>query len=142
MAKKRKSHQEPAPQGKYHIGIQNPIELRRDILEPTREMVQFLQSYEQFKIVMEQKKELLVQLRQQVKGIKSQVYQLRALLPRTKTEAESTYAKIKKEMQEEQRIVKPKVVARPAAKPQPAVQDLQSLERELSEIESKLETLG
>lgn len=132
MAKKRKPEAGPKP---YFIGINNPVELRKHILEPTREVIQFLQNYEQFQKTKEEKTHALLQLKDNLKAIKTEVNKLKRLLPKSKLKIEKPSKKPKEELKEEQ-----KLPAKPEPPPIPA--ELAALEKELGEIEEKLGTLS
>jgi chromosome segregation ATPase len=141
MVKKKKAKrtvsQKAQKSDSYHIGLMQPDELRRLILEPTREVIQFLQSYEQFTSVIAEKRALIFSLKGHLNEIRADINELQSLLPKTKTQAEATSFKIRKELQEEQKIIKPKMPVRKKPIPEEA-----TLEKELSEIEKKLEMLG
>ena len=129
----------------YFIGLGDPVELRKNILEPTREVIQFLQSYEEFKKVKEEKTFTIGLLKDDLKEIKLYINKLRRLLPRSKIKAEKTYTRIKNEIKEEQEpepIPEPKPKPVPEPKPlPPAHPELDSLEKELADIERKLGSL-
>lgn len=132
----------------YFIGLGDPVELRKNILEPTREVIQFLQSYEEFKKIKEEKTHTILILKDDLKELKLYINKLRRLLPRSKVKAEKTYTRIQKEIKEE--CSEPKfyqpasksVVSKSAPKPIPQTHpELDSLEKELGDIEKKLGTL-
>tara|TARA_Y100000310_G_C20626072_1_gene785957 strand:- start:200 stop:685 length:486 start_codon:yes stop_codon:yes gene_type:complete len=128
------------------VGLGDPVELRRNILEPTREVIQFLQSYEEFKKVKEEKTYTIGLLKDDLKEIKATINKLRRLLPRSKIKAERTFGRIKKDFKSEQSEPKPEPSPTPEPKPEPkpvpvAHPELDSLERELGEIEKKLGSL-
>ena len=83
---------------------------------------------------MKEKKQAMATLKEDVHQIRLDFNRLRRMFPLDKVRAESTYLEIRKDLQAESKIVSPKVVVRP--KP-----ELNSLENELSDIESKLESL-
>ena len=133
----------------YFIGLGDPVELRRNVLEPTREVIQFLQSYEEFKKVKEEKTFTIGLLKEDLKEIKTTINKLRRLLPRSKLKAERTYGRIKKEIESEHPELKPKPEPKPEPVPEPepeplppAHPELDSLEKELGEIEKKLGSLS
>lgn len=134
MAKKKtkRSKKPKAKSEPYFIGISDPVELRRHILEPTREVIQFLQSYEQFQRTKEEKTFLISQLKDDLKAIKAEVNKLRKFIPKSKLKTEKT-PKAKEEVKKERK---------PSAKTKSIPPELASLEKELGEIEMKLGTLS
>lgn len=138
MAEKRTKRRKPkkakAESEPYFIGINNPVELRKHILEPTREVIQFLQNYEDFQKTKEEKAAAILQLKDDLKAIKTEVNKLKRLLPKSKLKTEKPVKKIKAEVKKEK-----KVYPKPAHSNIPP--ELVSLERELGEIEKKLGTL-
>ena len=141
----RASSKSSSKKDPYFIGLGDPVELRKNILEPTREVIQFLQSYEEFKKVKEEKTYTIGLLKDDLKEIKMYVNKLRRLLPRSKIKAERTYTRIKKEIKEEQEpepVPEPIPEPKPEPKPlPPAHPELDSLEKELADIEKKLGSL-
>ena len=149
-AKKRSAKSKSAEP--IFIGLGDPVELRRNILEPTREVIQFLQSYEEFKKVKDEKTHTVNLLKEDLKEIKLTINRLRRLLPRSKIKAEKTSGRIKKEMGVEIPEPKPKPEPKPEPKSEPKTEsepeplppahpELDALERELGEIEKKLGSL-
>ncbi len=139
------------PKEPYFIGLGDPVELRRNVLEPTREVIQFLQSYEEFKKVKEEKTFTIGLLKEDLREIKLTINKLRRLLPRSKLKAERTYGRIKKEIEAEHPELKPKPEPKPEPVPEqepepepapPVHPELDSLEKELGEIEKKLSSLS
>lgn len=137
---KKRAKRPKKPQAKpepYFIGIGDPVELRKQILEPTREVIQFLQSYEQFQKTKEEKAHVILQLQDDLKAIKTGVNKLKRLLPKSKLKTIKTKKpSTRKEIKEEKKFspAKPKPVSVPP--------ELVSLEKELGEIEKKLGTLS
>jgi len=66
----------------FFVGIKDPIEVRRNLLESTRDIVQTLQRFERFKQVREEKQQEVVRLREQVREISKLVNKLKSLLPK------------------------------------------------------------
>jgi len=114
----------------YFIGLNDPIEIRKNLLEPTREVIQFLQSYEQFKKIKEEKTQTILQLKEDFRLIKASINALRRQLPRGKIKLEKPSENIKEEVQKERK--------KPVKK---TLTELDALDQELGNIEQTLGNL-
>lgn len=115
----------------FFIGLNDPTELRKHLLEPTREVIQFLQSYEEFQRIKEEKNQAILTLKEDLKMISSEINKLRRFLPKGKLKIAKPSVNLKEE-------TKPVLVKK--VKPK-APNDLDRLEKELGEIEDKLGTI-
>ena len=70
--KKRKRSEEV-----FYVGVRDPTEVRRNLLESAREAVRFLQRYEKLKEIREQKFQAMLQLDAEVKDLRSLVGKLK-----------------------------------------------------------------
>ncbi len=107
----------------YYVNVREPSEARKNLLETSREIVLALQKYENFKLSRVKKHNLVDLLRRNFREINELISRLKKEMPQVKIR--------KKVSVPEQRAV-PKAVKR---------NDLTDLERELSEIESRLKSL-
>jgi pyruvate-formate lyase-activating enzyme len=107
----------------YFIKVHNPRQARRVILENTRDVLKVLQGYEDFKKVREQRTQLISTFKNNAAEIRSLVFDLRRMLPKTAV----------KEMR---KTVMPQAIAQ-----QKPIKELKKLEQELADIESKLSEL-
>ncbi len=144
MAKKTKKRVKKAKKKTetqtYFVGISNPSELRKNLLEPTREVIQFLQSYEDFLKTKEEKTKFIFQLKDDLKAIKTEINKLKRFLPKSKLKAE-IHKKIEEEIKREKRkTFKRTISPKPSLPKKPT--ELETLEKELSAIEEKLGTLS
>ena len=121
----------------FYVGVKDPAEIRRTVLESTKDIVQHLQRSERFKAVRKEKLEQIDKLKSLIKEITKNVNKLKSILPKTKLRAaprkKAAVKPVSKKPKEE---VKPK----PEKKPRP-VTELEKLEAELSEIEGRLTKL-
>ncbi len=146
----------------FYVGVTDPIEIRRSILESSKEMVQYLQRYEKFKKVRQEKAEGIAKLRETVRELHSLVRKLKASMPKTELRAklhkheeelkalenlkEKQIRKAEKEeaskLVKKAKKAKKEKEAAPAEQPRPALSELEKLEAELGEIEGRLTKLA
>ena len=142
--------------GVFYVGVKDPIEIRRSILESSKEMLQYLQRAEKFKEVRKEKTEQIVKLKETMNDVHVLVRKLKAHLPKTglrsktpkeiKFEVHKIEAKEKAKEHKEEEKQKPKkhhhhkkkVEAEAAPK---EASELEKLEAELGEIENRLTKL-
>ncbi len=156
---RKKTVRSTAPRDKqpeYMVRINDPKNVRKDVLESLREVIIFMQGYETFLRIQEEKIGLFTTLKSQIKELNSLVDgKLRQYLPRGKLKPilpSKLVPDRKKEESAELDIPKTKVVktARPSPvertpaleEPEPEpVSELDQLERQLKDIESQLNVL-
>lgn len=80
MAKKKIQEKEEV----FFVGVQDPLEVRRNLLEASKEMVQFLQQHEKLKTLRNEKQEAIKRLKEDVRQLKLHINKLRHALPKTK----------------------------------------------------------
>ena len=135
MAKKEKKPEV------FFVGIRDPIEIRRSILESSREMLQLLQRFEKFKVVREEKHAMVEDLKSDIKNLQKLIGSLKGGLPKTELRVklkrehkEVVKAKTKKATKKVQKAEMPKMSKK-------QMSELEKLESELGAIESKLSGL-
>ncbi len=138
MAKKKQEEKEEV----YYVGIKDPIEIRRSLLESSKEIVQYLQRAERFKATRTEKAEQIARLKAIMHEITSLVRKVKTALPKTKIRARmhKHEEKVLKEelIEKEMEISKEKgKIITPEEKPK-AMSEIEKLESELGEIESRL----
>jgi len=139
----------------FYVGINDPIEIRRSILESSKDIVQYLQRAERFKAIRAEKTEQLDKLKVLSKEIQSLMRKLRSGLPKTKLRI-SLYEreqkikreaaeKRKKDVKKKSKKEKPEAEAPPKIEKKPMPEEkkegateLEKLESELGKIESRL----
>lgn len=86
MAKKKKKKEKKKKEKKevFYVGVQDPVEVRRTVLETSKDMVEFLQKHEKLKAVRDEKTEAIRHLREDVRQLKTLINKLRRALPKTK----------------------------------------------------------
>ncbi len=134
----------------FYVGLKDPIEIRRSILESSKEIVQYLQRFERFKKIRSEKAEEIAKLRVVMKDITKMVRKLKTSLPKTKLRAPIHNHEFKVKKQElveeikELKIQNVKGIKEKVSVPKKKqeVSELEKLEAELSEIESRLSNLA
>jgi polyhydroxyalkanoate synthesis regulator phasin len=169
-SKKRASKKRSAPSKKsvshdkhptYMVQVPEPKMLRRDVLEALREIIVFMQGYEKFRKIQEEKVATFTTLKTHVKELSRLIdHNLRAHFPKGKLAAMSREDSMKLEAREHPELIpKPEVapprvapVAQPAdtsSMPLPVSQqaplpvtsqrsELDELEAQLADIEGQL----
>lgn len=136
----------------FYVGIKDPIEIRRSILESSKEVIQYLQRAEKFKQVRNEKAEEIAKLRGIMAETTKLVNKLKKQLPKAgirtplhrHEEAVMKEALVKELKEAKQEFAKstestaPKVVEKKVVAKPKKVSELEKLESELNAIESKL----
>ena len=125
----------------FYVGIKDPSDLRRALLESTKLLIRSLQKYEHFKSVREKKLETLNELKAAIRDINTLVAKLKTSLPKTKK------GMIGEELKDLKKVAKPvkshkkaKLKSVPEEKEKEKT-ELEMLEEELRNIERKLSQL-
>jgi len=142
----------------FFVGVQDPIELRRSILESSKDLLQYMQRFEKFKEVRMEKQEQFIKLGEVTAEIAKLVRKLKTELPKThirarmhKHEEEVKKAAAKKKAKKKAKATKKakktakkapprpkKKEAAPKPAPEKPLTDLEKLEAELGAIETRL----
>jgi len=107
----------------FYVRIKDPVELRRMLLECSKQILQSLQDYETLQRIREEKIKQIIQLRHIVKEIYNLNAQLNKVLPKAQLRASK----------KEKKVV-PSVKTRK--------EELDSFQKDLDAIEEKLKGLG
>ena len=143
MAKRKKKAAEKKEEDVFFVGIQDPIELRRSVLESSKDLLHYLSRFERFKNIRNEKAEHIARLKDVTSEIRTMVNKLRIALPKTNLRVklqEAHKIAVKKPAKEKQVKLtekKPAPAKEAPAKPK-HMTDLEKLEAELGEIESRL----
>lgn len=119
----------------FFAELRNPNEIRRNVLEARREIIESLQRYENIKFLRDQKLEKIKELRKVTKDINKTIVNLRNILPKAKIREETIQVKKKKETQKKRKVKKKE---EPKEK---HTSELDRMEAELNAIEEKLNLL-
>src|SRR3989344_1006476 len=112
----------------FFVGLQSPEDLRRDLLESTKDVITVLRTYENFKKNRVDKAQHVLRLKETIKELDVLFAKLKRVLPKTRLreKAKSVSTKSKDEMELEKKNSK-----KPAS-------EIEMLEIELADIEHKL----
>ncbi|MBS3166024.1 hypothetical protein J4444_02785 [Candidatus Woesearchaeota archaeon] len=132
----------------YMVQLNDPASMRRDILESLREVILFMQGYEKFRKLQEEKIAIFNQLKNDVKELNQMIdSRLRKYFPKGKLKA-ITEKEGKEEREVEYvEVKKPKVEVVAVAQPRervalaPAASELDELESQLKDIENQLQNI-
>ncbi|MEE9525277.1 MAG: hypothetical protein V3V78_01575 [Candidatus Woesearchaeota archaeon] len=126
----------------FYVGMKDPIEIRRSLLESSKEALQYLQRFERFKEVRKEKEAEIIKLKEAMKDILALVRKLKTELPKSGLRAKPHKAAPKPKKTAAKKEA-PKEVAPPIEVEKPReMSELEKLEAELSEIEGRLTKLS
>ncbi|MDO8510980.1 MAG: hypothetical protein Q7S55_02340 [Nanoarchaeota archaeon] len=128
------------------VQVSDPKNVRKDLLEALREIIIFMQGYEAFRKIQEEKIAVFTQLRDDVKGLNNLVdNKLRRLLPKGKLAGMVKRPAARAEVEEKEEMepmpapkAQPKMMMPKPEPQQEGSSDLDELESQLREIESRL----
>jgi len=123
------------------VQVSDPKNVRKDLLEALREIIIFMQGYEAFRKIQEEKIAVFSQLKDDVKSLNNLVdYRLRRLLPKGKLAGMAKKPMLRMEAAEKEEMPLPKAQPKMMPKPQPQEEsgELDELESQLREIEGRL----
>ncbi|MDP3734534.1 MAG: hypothetical protein Q8R37_04860 [Nanoarchaeota archaeon] len=121
----------------YMIQISDPKMVRKDILESLREVIIFMQGYEKFRRIQEEKVTMFNQLKKDIKELNMLTGKLRKYLPQGKIQPAKEKPK-RMMAKEEQEEMEEETPAETMPQETPEQNDLTELESQLSDIESEL----
>jgi 4-hydroxy-3-methylbut-2-enyl diphosphate reductase IspH len=131
-----------------YVGLSDPIEIRRTILEATKDSVEMLQKFEKFRAVREEKVATINQLQEQLREVAKLVAKLKTEMPKVDIriklhgEQEMIEREIKaaKEVDKLKKQKERKLVRKPVKNisKRRELGELEKLEAELTNIEQKL----
>lgn len=121
----------------FFVRVNDPVEVRRNILETLKEIVEVLQRFEKFKQMRHEKIEKINHLRVLLRQSNKMLGELRGKLPQT-----NLRATVSREMPvHKSHRKKKKIKAAEKAPQKKEMTDVEKLESELNAIESKLKSL-
>ena len=141
-AKKKIVEKEP----EYMVQVHEPTNLRKNVLESLREIIIFMQSYEKFRQIQEEKVATFNDLKESIKQLTTLLdHKLKRHFPKGKLSVSALRREVPKmaipeEMDEETEEVE---TSRPVAAPSPhPITELDELESQLRDIEGQLRKIN
>lgn len=150
MAKKKKEIEEA-----FYVQVNHPLDIKRSLLESSREVLRAMQRFEKYKKIEAEKEKKMSELKRIGKTITASLNKINKELPKYKVRAQAKKKytctvcgmefKSSKELASHKKIAhKPVKMAKTKVVKEkvPELNELEKLEAELSDIESKLRTLS
>ncbi|MEW5896737.1 MAG: hypothetical protein AB1668_03535 [Nanoarchaeota archaeon] len=130
----------------FMVQVNEPKIVRKDLLEALREIIIFMQGYESFRRIQEEKIATFAQLRETVKELNNIFdYKFRKYFPKGKLKMFPEEPVEKKELPVQRPVPQPVEVSEPVERQQPKKADdreLDDLELQLKDIESRLRNMN
>lgn len=146
----KKAVKKPEPKEEvFYVGIKEPIELKDSLLESAKDLMQYLERFDELKKIREEKKVQMDHLRNIINDITKDTNKLKRYLPKTKLRIhihEEEKPKKAKKTAVKKTVPKKKIAPAPRKEAKPeehevSDEELAKLEEELSAIEGRLTKL-
>jgi hypothetical protein len=139
-------HKAPEKDPNFMVQVNEPRMLRKDLLESIREIIIFMQGYEKFRKIQEDKVALFTQLRTDLRILNSLIDdKLYKYLPKGKLKSISPSKEQEKPYEREEQplaVSRPTVISSTPAPGDAPRSELDELENQLKDIESQLRSMG
>lgn len=122
----------------FFVGVKEPLEVRRMVLEASKEALQSLQQYEKFKEVRIEKTKEILRLKKILKELDNLMVKLKTELPSTSSRIKPAKKEVKKEKKAAHKSKPVKKAAEKVKKKAKNKTEVEKLESELSDIEERL----
>jgi hypothetical protein len=130
----------------FYVEIEDSVELRRQMLETSKELISILQQYEEIKSIDTEKIKEIEQFKSTLKEIGGDIIRLKGMMPKVKLSSlprkETFIRELKYRAPKEEAPEPEKTEAAPEGQTeQPPVTNANKLESDLQDIEKKLQDL-
>ena len=123
------------------VEVREPSEVRRNILESLKNIVETLQRFEKFKHIRKEKTHRISKLSSELKGMNRMLSDLKNAIPETKLREIKIKSALKEEEKEKPKKKKHSRRHKDAEEKQRPLTEVERLESELGAIEEKLKGL-
>lgn len=133
-----------ADENLFYVGVKNPVELRRNVLEASKDVLELMRRYEHIMELKERRLQRMNQLKDISRDITKLCSRLKLALPSVDSVAKESEKHIRltgKQMRPEQKEVM-KLREKDTFAQSKTVSEVKKLERELMDIESKLKKIS
>ena len=114
----------------FYVGVKEPISLRRNLLESSKAIVQSLKDYEKLKLIREERHAKILEFKEKIDEMLVLLSGLKEHFPKHELKKDF-YVKRKKEKREKGKTKKAEV----------KIDEIDRLEKDLAEIESRLRSM-
>ena len=111
----------------FYVGVKEPVSLRRSLLESSKSVIQGLKDYEKLKSIREERHKKILEFRDKISEVLVLISELKENLPKKELEKRA-YAKVETKKTKKGTEKKAKI----------KIDDIERLEHDLAEIESRL----
>ncbi|OIO64060.1 hypothetical protein AUJ83_00230 [Candidatus Woesearchaeota archaeon CG1_02_33_12] len=111
----------------FYVGVEEPVSLRKKLLESSKEIIQGLKDYEELKLIREERHKKIIEFKEKIDEILSLASWLKEQLPKQELKEQLSIKSRKRGTQKE-------MIKRSEIK----TDELLRLENELSDVESRL----
>jgi len=115
---------------RFYVGVKEPISLRRNLLESSKAIVQSLRDYEKLKLIREERHKKIIEFKEKIDEMLALLSELKEHFPKHKLKEEA-YAKKRTEKTKKGKTKKAEV----------RIDEIDRLEKDLAEIESRLRNI-
>ncbi len=126
----------------FFVEVRDPIDLRRNLLQTLKDVLESMQKFEKFKALRHEKLEQINKLRILLKDTNKLLGKLKLKMPQTNLRAMVIQEQKKQKKAEEKNTKKEKVQERLHESPRKELSDIEKLESEINAIEGKLKNLA
>ncbi len=120
----------------YYLVIEEPVEIRKNVLSSAKEMLEILQGFEKLKKVRQEKEQTIEEMKAKLKDIFATISQLKTQIPKVKEHIPHELSEVIRPER------KPRPLHKEQKKPSKPMTTMEKLEKELAEIEAQLSKLA
>jgi hypothetical protein len=141
ITKKKPTLKKPTKKEEFFIPLNNNNELRRDLLESTKTILESMKLFQEIKQIRLAKNELKSKLKKQLKKINSNMNRIKSLMPKVNIsieEIDNSESVSEEKVPAKEIVSKPQKIKIIQSEPVRPKTEIDRIEDELAEIEKKL----